>query len=56
MSGKGRGIAGGHDPPAPAKMKLRKIGGRIARFFCSWCAYSTISPTVVEQHEEKEHT
>ncbi len=41
--------------PAPANMRFREVGGRIARFLCSWCAYSSVSPTVVKQHEEKEH-
>ncbi len=67
MSGKGRGgksaagkVAGLTSPlsaasPAPANMRLRKVGGRVARWYCSWCATSSVSPTVVEQHEEKEH-
>ncbi len=41
--------------PTPANMRLRSVAGRVPRWYCSWCAYSSISPTVVEQHEVKEH-
>ncbi len=42
-------------PPAPADVRLSKLGGRIERWYCDSCAYSSVSPTVVEQHEEREH-
>ncbi len=54
-SGRREARSPGQTSRAPTNLRLSKLGGRIARWYCDSCAYSSVSPTVVEQHEEKEH-
>ncbi len=59
--GSGTILCGIGQPPAPANMRLSKGTGvkggtSMLEFRCEWCGFHSVSPTVVEQHEEKEHS
>ncbi len=53
-------VASAYLQTRPANMRLSKgtgirRGTSILEFRCEWCGYHSVSPTVVEQHEEREH-